>query len=96
MRRVFGGVAHGHPSSSQVRPEMEVPTLRSIGLIAILAAIALAPAAFVSAVPQNKAWTAPRTPDANRTCRVGLLHPDAFERRLSLQERVFDEGSHRI
>jgi hypothetical protein len=43
---------------------MEVPmNIRGIGLIAILVAIALAPAAFVSTVPQNKAWTAPRTPD---------------------------------
>jgi hypothetical protein len=43
---------------------MEVPmTIRGIGLITVLAAIALAPAASVTAVAQNKAWTAPRTPD---------------------------------
>ena len=38
-------------------------TIRGIGRIAVLAAIALAPAASVPAVAQNKAWTAPRTPD---------------------------------
>jgi hypothetical protein len=43
---------------------MEVPmTLRGIGLIAFLAAIAVAPVASVPAVAQNKAAAAPRTPD---------------------------------
>jgi len=38
-------------------------TIRGIGLITVLAALALAPAASVPAAAQNKAWTAPRTPD---------------------------------
>jgi hypothetical protein len=43
---------------------MEVPmTIRVIVLTAVLAAIALAPAASVPAAAQNKPWTAPRTPD---------------------------------
>jgi len=43
---------------------MEVPmTIRGIVLTAVLAAIALALAATIPAVAQNKAWTAPKTPD---------------------------------
>ena len=38
-------------------------TIRSIGLIAVLAAIALVPAASVPAAAQNKASTVPRAPD---------------------------------
>src|SRR4029434_8117395 len=78
---------------------MEVPmTIRGIGLIAFLAAIAVATAAIAPAVAQNKAAPVPRTPDGKPDLQgiwsyatiTPLERPAEFARKEFLTEQEAD------